>query len=200
MTDRDSHPGTELTKADVLEIVARCENGETQKAVARDFPVSNAMIGRIMSGLNWSHVTGIEPHKPGYARGEAAPSAKLTRPQVLEIVRRCEAGELYGSVARDFPVSRGHVSSIMRGECWVHVTGIEGQTKRYRGEDVASAKLTEADVLEIVRRYNAGETQTRIARDFPVQQSQISKILRGKSWVHVTGIGQARLRESCKQA
>ena len=184
----DPRPGAKLGREDVLEIVARCEADQTQKAVAADYPVSAAMVGRIMSGLNWSDVTGIEPHKPGYVRGEAAPNTKLTRDQVLEIVRRCEAGERYGSVARDFPVGRDQVSSIMRGESWAHVTGIEGPATPLRGEDKPEAKLTEADVLEILRRHKAGETQTHIARDYPVNQSAISKIVRGIRWSHVTGI------------
>jgi uncharacterized protein (DUF433 family) len=53
---------------------------------------------------------------------------------------------------------------------------------------IQGAKFTKADVLEIVRRYDAGETQMSIARDFPVSQSAVSKILRGENWGHVTGI------------
>jgi uncharacterized protein (DUF433 family) len=184
----DMHRGTKLTHEDVLEIAARCKAGETQKAVAADYPVSAAMVGRIMSGLNWNDVTGIEPHKPGYVRGEAAPSAKLTREQVVEIVRRCEAGERYGSVARDFPVRRDQVSSIMCGQSWAHVTGFEVGIGPRRGSDKPGAKLTEADVLEIVRRHEAGEPQTHIAKDYPVNQSTISKIVRGTRWSPVTGI------------
>lgn len=191
MTDPDkskSQYDRKLTEADVLEIVARCESGETQAAVARDYPVSKAMVGRIMTGLNWSHVTGIDPHKPGYVRGEASIHAKLTRSQVLEIVRRCEAGEPSRRVARDFPVATRQVQSIMRGDAWAHVTGIQSGPGPPRGEEVQGSKLTKADVLEIVRRHEAGETQTSIASDFPVNQSQVSKILRGDSWTHVTGI------------
>jgi uncharacterized protein (DUF433 family) len=183
-----SRPRAKLTEADVLEIVARCESGETQASVALDFPVTEQMVGRIMNGLNWSRVTGIEPHRPGYLRGEASASAKLTRRQVMEIVRRCEAGERYNIVARDFPVGKSQVATIMRGEAWAHITGIEGGPGRPRGEEIKSAKLSRVDVLEIVRRYESGETQMSIARDFPVSQSAVSMIVRGKSWGHVTGI------------
>jgi hypothetical protein len=183
-----SQSRAKLTEADVLEIVARCESGEAQAAVARDFPVTEQMVGRIMNGLNWSRVTGIEPHRPGYPRGEASASAKLTRDQVLEIVRRCRAGERYSTVARDFPVEKRQVARIMRGGAWAHVTGIESGPGRPRGEKVESAKLTRADVLEIVRRYDAGETQMSIACAFPVSQSAVSKIVRGENWGHVTGI------------
>ena len=178
-----------LTSADVLSIVERCQSGETQKAVADDYPVSRAMVGRIMSGLDWSTVTGIEPHKPGYARGEAVAASKLTEDEVLEIVRRCDAGEPYASVARDFPVAAKQVATIMRGDQWSHLTDIEPGTRRRRGYNAPGAKLTEEDVLEIVRRHDAGEQQIHIAGDFPVNQSQISKIIRGKSWTHVTRRG-----------
>jgi uncharacterized protein (DUF433 family) len=183
-----NQPRAKLTEADVLEIVARCESGETQAAVSRDFPVTEQMVGRIMRGLDWSQVTGIEPHRPGYLRGEASASAKLTRDEVLEIVRRCEAGERYDRVARDFPVGKGQVARIMRGGAWAHVTGIESGPGRPRGEEIETAKLTRSDVLEIVRRYNAGETQMSIARDFSVSQSAVSMIVRGENWGHVTGI------------
>ena len=43
-------------------------------------------------------------------------------------------------------------------------------------------------MLEIVRRYQAGENHTSIACDFPVKPGQVSKIVNGKAWVHVTGI------------
>jgi uncharacterized protein (DUF433 family) len=186
--NQKSRRRAKLTEEDVLEIVARCESGETRAAVSRDFPVTEQMVGRIMNGLNWSSVTGIEPHRPGYLRGEASASAKLTRRRVLEIVRRCEAGERYSRVACDFPVGKGQVARIMRGEAWAHVTGIEGGPGRPRGEENETAKLTEVDVLEIVRRYEAGETQMSIASDFPVSQSAVSMIVTGENWAHVTGI------------
>jgi len=122
---KHSRWGPKLTQAGVLDIVDRCRTGETQKAVASDYAVTKVMVSRIMSGLSWSNVTGIEPHKPGHARGEFAPGAKLTRDQVSEIVRRCEAGEGCDAVARDFPVGEGQVGSIMCGKAWSHVTGIE---------------------------------------------------------------------------
>jgi len=45
------------------------------------------------------------------------------------------------------------------------------------------SKLTPSDVAEIRQRYASGETQTSIAKDFPVCQAHISKIVR-KVWWH----------------
>lgn len=53
------------------------------------------------------------------------------------------------------------------------------------GEDVITAKLTEASVLEIRRLHAAGVTQAGIAEMFGVNQSNISYIVRGKTWRHV---------------
>lgn len=47
------------------------------------------------------------------------------------------------------------------------------------GEGHGNAKLTDGDVEAIRARYTAGETQTTIARDFPVTQAQVSNIVRG---------------------
>lgn len=54
-----------------------------------------------------------------------------------------------------------------------------------RGEGIPWAKLTEADVREIRRRKEAGETQTAIAKAFGVRQSSVSDIVRGHTWAHL---------------
>lgn len=50
-----------------------------------------------------------------------------------------------------------------------------------RGEKAGTAKLTEADVLEI-RRLRGVETQTALARMFGVDRSNIGLIQRRKNW------------------
>lgn len=47
------------------------------------------------------------------------------------------------------------------------------------GERHANAKVTDDQVAEIRARYAAGETQVRIAADYPVTQAQVSNIVRG---------------------
>lgn len=46
---------------------------------------------------------------------------KLQSEDVLEIRRRCAAGESQASVGRAFGVRRDHVSRIMSGECWSYL-------------------------------------------------------------------------------
>lgn len=49
----------------------------------------------------------------------------------------------------------------------------------------ASSPLTEADVIEIRRRRNAGELLREIAADYPVGPERISVICRYESWAEV---------------
>lgn len=50
------------------------------------------------------------------------------------------------------------------------------------GERHGMAKLTEKNVLEIRRRYAAGESQKRLAESFGVNQPHISRIVRRENW------------------
>jgi len=50
------------------------------------------------------------------------------------------------------------------------------------GELSPTAKLTLAQVDEIKRRYEQGERQVSLAMSFGVQQTTISRIVRGEAW------------------
>lgn len=54
-----------------------------------------------------------------------------------------------------------------------------------RGSSNGWSKLTDAQVLEIRERWRRGETQTSLARRFPVCQSHISDIVNRLVWRHL---------------
>jgi hypothetical protein len=54
------HGNALLDEEDVLEIVQLRNLGKTMRSIAIDFGVSAATVSLIMTGDNWSHVTGIE--------------------------------------------------------------------------------------------------------------------------------------------
>lgn len=58
--------------------------------------------------------------------------------------------------------------------------------KTPRGSRNAAAKLTEADIPQVLHLANKGETQRNIAARFGVTKNAIGQILRGESWQHVT--------------
>jgi hypothetical protein len=53
-----------------------------------------------------------------------------------------------------------------------------------RGERASSAKVTEAQVREIRRRYPA-ETQTQIAKDYGIRADSVSRIIHRKRWKYL---------------
>lgn len=67
------------------------------------------------------------------------------------------------------------------------------------GEKHASARLTEDQVQEILRRLVAGDKQAAIAADFGVSRSHVSHIRRGRSWTHLGG-APAQERQGSRRA
>lgn len=53
------------------------------------------------------------------------------------------------------------------------------------GESSHLAKLREADVLDIRRRYGTGITQSHLAAEFGVDRSLIGQIINRKIWKHI---------------
>lgn len=58
----------------------------------------------------------------------------------------------------------------------------KGRSNPPRGERQPRHKLTALSVREIKRRYNGGESQASLAREYGVHPSQISRVVRGQSW------------------
>lgn len=54
-----------------------------------------------------------------------------------------------------------------------------------KGEDSGSAKLTEEDVKQIRQRFDSGEMQKSIHKDFSVGKTTINSVCRRKTWPHV---------------
>lgn len=54
-------------------------------------------------------------------RGEKSPVHKLTEEQVYEIRERAHKGESHQSIAKTMPVTRRHVSDIVRRVNWFHI-------------------------------------------------------------------------------
>jgi hypothetical protein len=63
----------------------------------------------------------------------------------------------------------------------------QDNTNDRKAKDRLGFKLTTADVLEIKRLCRSGMSQTSVAKQFGVLQSQVSRIMTGKRWFHLNG-------------
>lgn len=61
----------------------------------------------------------------------------------------------------------------------------KGRTTPSKGTKHGCAELNDADVVEIRRRREMGETQTSLARAFGVSQAQVWRILHRLAWRHI---------------
>lgn len=60
----------------------------------------------------------------------------------------------------------------------------DGHTRN--GEKVNTAKLVPSQVIQIIELSNKGMTQVELSKLFKINQTCISKILRGEHWKHIT--------------
>lgn len=61
----------------------------------------------------------------------------------------------------------------------------KGRQRQVKGEEHGGAVLTEANILEIRKRYKSGCTQTALAKEFKVTQTNVQHITSRKSWKHI---------------
>lgn len=70
----------------------------------------------------------------------------------------------------------------------------KGRQRSVVGEESKFAKLTEADVVEIRRRYRGGESPIVIGKDYGVTYNAVFLVATGRAWKHVPGACPSRGR------
>jgi hypothetical protein len=96
----------------------------------------------------------------------------------------------------------GHVCDHINGnikdnrlENLVWVTPQQNLAKRNmaKGAQNGCAKLTESDLLDIIRKNNQGTISEHLAREYKVDPETIRRILIGKTWKHLTAKARERM-------
>lgn len=117
------------------------------------------------------------------------PGAKLTLLVVKEIRAKYASGEYtQDALGAMYGITGAQVSAIILNRAWTdddyHDSGKRPLSLR-PGEKNHNAKLKEDDI-RVIRSLRAGGVRVcEIARQFNVDQSCVSHILRGKTWRHV---------------
>ena len=68
--------------------------------------------------------------------------------------------------------------------------------RQCQGEGHPDAKLTEAAVVEIVRRVRGGETRRSVAGDYGVTPQYVGQLAAGKNWKHLAAFALATATKS----
>lgn len=124
----------------------------------------------------------VKAHRHAYHRAHGV----LPRDKV--VCHRCDTpgcvnpDHLWLGTALDNNRDRHAKGRDARGETSGHVTKPEATP---RGGNHGNAKLTEADVIEIRRRWASGEKQAAIAVDFGIGSTNVSAIVTRAAWRHV---------------
>lgn len=70
-------------------------------------------------------------------------------------------------------------------ECLKYKIDISKYTKPQKGETLSFAKLNNEKVIKIVERWNNGESQSSIAKDFSINRTNVAMIVGNKTWKHL---------------
>ena len=127
-----------------------------------------------------------------HREGEAVPTSKLTEADVHQI-RALKNRVPCKQIAAMFGVAYQTINDIHNRHVWAHLPVLAGEKHapenleidcHPKGSAVGSAKLTEAQVLEI-RSIGKQITGRALAQRYGVEPSVICNILKGKTWKHL---------------
>lgn len=74
---------------------------------------------------------------------------------------------------------------LFLGDHRINVADKVAKNRQAKGHRVGTSLLSEAQVAEIRKRYDAGEAQAELAREFGVVKQNICHIVHRQSWRHV---------------
>lgn len=95
---------------------------------------------------------------------------------------------LRAQIAEEFLEAQSPVFDAVRA-CWADDPGSRLRSRFPIADNNPQAKLDETSVRVIRLLAASGWTQREIAKRFGVSQETVWKVLRGKTWAHVQGIG-----------
>lgn len=152
-----------LTSDEVMEILDKTAKGATQSALAREYGVSRSTIDKTLKTAatgDYGGAFGARGSKsytilPEEHREEVRRLAREGRLSVMEIAKR-------------FHIDRKTVRNLRDGK----------DIGRY-------SKLTKEEVLQIIICWEAGLRQQQIADLYGIDQTHVSRIVRGTSWAGV---------------
>ncbi|MBP8293825.1 MAG: HNH endonuclease, partial [Caldilineaceae bacterium] len=173
---------TKLTEQDVISIRGEKFVGWRKCDIAQHFGISSGQVGRILSRKSWAH---LDATQDAARENERPPAAKLTEQDVIAIRSDLYDGWTLAAIGIQFGITESQASNILNRKSWAHVNARQHESDSIKGKRDLRAKLTAEQVLEIRSDLYSGWMQDEIAQQFGITKSQVSYILRRKSWKHI---------------
>lgn len=117
----ETQGGHKLTEANVIDIRARHQAGETIKALMERYEVSRKTIQRVLRRKLWKQTAG-ECSPVRFAKGEQIGNAKLSEQGVRRIRALAETGMTQTALSEQFHVSVSTIHQIIHNKTWRHVS------------------------------------------------------------------------------
>jgi hypothetical protein len=138
--------------------------------------------------LKWGTRADNEDDKKRHGRdnaGERHGMSTVTDAQVGEIVKRYVAGDRVADIAADYGISRDYPAKLLRqrGSALVSDPDAIVAARHQHGQSHCRSKLTDAQALELLRRYKAGESPTVLAREYGVGHSYPAALAKGARYL-----------------
>lgn len=112
------HPNATLTEAQVIEMRALHETGESIAEIARAYNHRKGNVALIVNGKAWKHVPGVGPP----ARG----GSYLTEEAARRAIEMLAGGCMCKDVARELQVSNTSIWFLQSGKTWKYLPRPEG--------------------------------------------------------------------------
>lgn len=170
-----------LTEHQVKQIVALSNSGQTIRSIACEIGCLQSTVQHIVSGSQWSSLTGIQ-----YQRDESK-RERLTPDKVKDIVRLRDENKSYVEIDEITKCGRHTAFKICSGLQWSSVTGIQHQPDSSQRE-----KLTHSDVMRIVQLRSEGCSFRVIDEITKCGRATAFNVCSGRQWSSVTGITYTR--------
>jgi len=104
---------------------------------------------------------------------------KLDQDTAKTILTRVAAGEKQKDLAGEFKISPAAVSNLVAGKSWPSLARPDTKVPRH------GTTLAPADVVEILRRLQAGDKPVKIAADYKITRQAVANIQKGRAWTDI---------------
>ena len=119
--------------------------------------------------------------------GRRRTGEKLTAEKVVTIRKERASGSSLKTLAQRFDVTVTCIAHVATGKTWKHAGGpiTPPRAHTQRARDVR-ARITDSDVLRIIKRYNSGKaTALELATEYDVNVRTIYNWVQGRARVHL---------------